>query len=85
MHPSNNTTLMASLLLAIRSRNEIATRQLLQTLDNTLDNPESSFIRLYNTLDNISKLWLTSTISPGLSKETYSEANQRILKNITEI
>ena len=81
----SHTILMTATLMAIRSRNEVATRQLLRLIDSQAPNPESAIIRLYNTLENPSKQWLKATIAPGLKRETYSEGASRISKNSREI
>lgn len=73
-------------ILAIRCRHEVATRQLLQHIYRYDSKVSTKMMqKIYGLLKPIEKRWLTSTIAPGMSVETYSEAAVRISKNTREI
>jgi hypothetical protein len=75
-----------AVIMSIRCRHELATRQLMQHIYRFESKVSTRMMqKIWGLLKPEDQRWLTSTIAPGMSDETYSEAAVRISKNTTEI
>lgn len=71
-------------IIAIRCRHELAIRQLLQHIYRCDSKVSTRLVqKIWYLLQPDEQAWLSQTIAPGMSYETYSEATARISKNTT--
>lgn len=75
-----------AVVMSTRCRHELATRQLLHHIYKFESKVSTRLMqKIWNLLEPADRTWLASTMAPGMSSETYSEAAVRISKNTREI